>query len=100
MLCSISSRNCSRFDFRPYFSNPVCAARVCYRTRVFPPTYTLPAQPVDRRVFQRFPKTCFAGEDQRKDPGAAESRQVWEIAWLLRCRIRTQPGSYKVTVIE
>src|SRR5262249_19692442 len=31
----ISSRNCSRFDFRPYFSKPVCAARVCCRNRVF-----------------------------------------------------------------
>src|SRR5215831_14902252 len=60
MICSISSRNCSRFDFRPYFSNPVCAARVCCRTRVFPPTYTLPAQAVDRRVFQRFPR-AFSG---------------------------------------
>src|SRR5215467_10667728 len=59
MICSISSRNCSRFDFRPYFSNPVCAARVCCRTRVFPPTYTLPAQAVDRRVFQRFPRVLL-----------------------------------------
>src|SRR5262245_42167485 len=60
MICSISSRNCSRFDFRPYFSNPVYAARICCRTRVFPPTYTLPAQPVDRRVFQRFPRRRFS----------------------------------------
>src|SRR4029077_13786155 len=50
----LSSRNRSRFDFRPYFSNPVCAANVCCRTRLFPSTYTLSAPPVDRRVLQRF----------------------------------------------
>jgi hypothetical protein len=53
--CSISSRNRSRFVFRPYFSNPVCAARVCCRTRLFTSTYTLYAQPVDRRVSSEVP---------------------------------------------
>src|SRR5208337_2455397 len=53
--CSISSRNRSRFVFRPYFSKPVCAAKVCCRIRLFTSTYTVYAQPVDRRVLQRFP---------------------------------------------
>lgn len=39
-------------DSRPYFSNPVCAANVCCRTRLLTETYTLSAQPVDRRVLQ------------------------------------------------
>ena len=57
----------SRFDFRPYFSKPVCAARVCCRTRLFPPTYTLPASPVDQRVLQRFPKSVFVLTDNSWD---------------------------------
>src|SRR5215813_6878220 len=55
MLCSISSRNCSRFDFRPYFSNPVCAARVCCRT-----VFSLPLTP--------YPHSLWIGEYFRGSP--------------------------------
>ncbi len=65
--CSISSRNRSRFDFRPYFSNPVCAAKVCCRIRLFTSTYTLYAQPVDRRVLQRFLKIDGVIKNSRRE---------------------------------
>ena len=66
--------------------NPVCAANVCCRIRLFTSTYTLYAQPVDRRVLQRFLRANVAE--------ATQFRSKWHELHThhLRCVGQKVPG--------